>query len=114
MVNIRIEEYSSAVIICLKGEFMFESVLFAEQVWDEQRRTGHSVIAVDCSELDFIDSSAIGILVKFLNQSKNAGIDMVFLDPSDSVMPIFKTARLESFFTFMNRKEFFDQYVQGA
>jgi len=68
------------------------------------RMCGIKVIAINCKELEYIDSSAIGTLVKFLNNATSKGIKLQFFDLNPSIQNIFKTARLDNFFTITTRE----------
>lgn len=104
--EVKAEAKGSIIIISLDGEFSLGNVKDVERVWNDKVATGPSVIAFDCKKLSFIDSSAIGTLVKFLNASSKGGFKMLFFDPSESLGRIFHTAKLNRIFTVMSREEF--------
>jgi anti-anti-sigma factor len=61
--------------------------------------------------LEYIDSSAIGTLVKFLNNAMNKQIKLIFFDLNKAIQNIFKTARLDNFFTIMSKEEIDEHYM---
>lgn len=63
-------------------------------------------MAIDCKDLNFIDSSGIGVLIKCLNHSKNKSVDLTLFDISPAILNIFKLAKLEMFFKLKTRPEF--------
>ena len=111
MIDIDVEEHGDLSIIFINGEFYIESVEFAERIWNEQVAKKPRVIGINCKNIKFIDSSAIGILVKFLNNAMKLKIDLVFYDLSETVMSVFKAAKLGNFFKIMDKSEFQDAYL---
>lgn len=107
------EVRGSITIISLDGEFSLGNVKDVERVWNEQVSASPAFIAFDCKKLTFIDSSAIGTLVKFLNASSKAGFKMLFFDPSESLGRIFHTAKLNRIFTVISREEFEQNYLNA-
>jgi len=106
MVEIQVEEHGKTIVIAIKGEFYIESVEYTEKVWNEQVAKKPQVIGINCKEIKFIDSSAIGILVKFLNNSIKLKIELVFFDLSETVLTVFKAAKLGNFFKILSKSQF--------
>ncbi len=111
MVDITVETHGSVIIIAIDGEFYLESVSYAEDVWNEQLIKEPEVIAINCHKIKYIDSSAIGVLVKFLNSSMKNKIKLIFFDLSETVIAVFQTAKLDNFFTTMSLSEFEAEYL---
>jgi anti-sigma B factor antagonist len=107
MINLSVEELEAGVIIIsVVGEFRIEMINRVEQVWNEQLQKKPRVIAFNCQEMAYIDSSSIGSLVKFVNSAKNKKIDLVIYGLNKDVFKIFHTARLNNFFGIMSKTEF--------
>jgi anti-sigma B factor antagonist len=102
--DIKLEELPNLTIINVKGEFHVGNVAVFEDIWHTQVEKKPKVIAINCKELEYIDSSAIGTLVKFLNNATSKGIKLQFFDLNPSIQNIFKTARLDNFFTITTRE----------
>jgi len=111
MVDVSTREYGNVVVMTIDGEFYLESVGYAEEVWNSQVEKKPSVIAIDCSKIMYIDSSAIGIMVKFLNVSMKHKFKLIFFDLSETVVSVFRTAKLDVFFNTMTRLEFESEYL---
>ncbi|MCX7678490.1 MAG: STAS domain-containing protein [Spirochaetes bacterium] len=111
MVHLTVEKKNSICIFHIKGEFFIDSIHKVEKIWEEEISKNPKIIAIDCSELSFIDSSAIGTLVKFLNAAMSKNIRLVFYDLSDSIKQIFETARLYNFFTITSKENFEKEYL---
>jgi len=103
--EIIIEELLNVTIINLKGEFFVGNVGKFDEEWRAQVEKKPKAIAINCKELVYIDSSAIGTLVKFLNSAMNHGITLQFFDLNPSIQNIFKTTRLDKFFTITTREK---------
>lgn len=95
----------------IMGEFYIESIQKVEKIWDDEVAKAPDIIAIDCADLMFIDSSAIGTLVKFLNSAMSKKIRLVFFDLSPSIQQVFKTARLNNFFSITTRDKFEREYL---
>ena len=95
-----------AIIIDLQGDLFIGNLTELDIIWDEVMSENPSTVACDCSKIDFIDSSAIGTFVKYLNNSSRMGIDLVFLDLSENILKVFETARLDRMFKIVSRSDF--------
>ncbi|MFW6366905.1 MAG: STAS domain-containing protein [Spirochaetota bacterium] len=109
--ELSVEERDTITIIKVTGEFHIGNVNKFEELWHSLIDKKPTVVAIDCSELEYIDSSAIGTLVKFLNNAMNKKIKLIFFDLNKAIQNIFKTARLDNFFIITTRdaleKEYF-------
>ena len=112
MISISTEEHGNVVIINITGDFFIDSIEVAEQVWAQQIAKRPRAIAINCKNIKYIDSSAIGILVKFLNGAMKQKTEMVFYDLSDTIITVFKTAKLGNFFKIMTKTQFEMEYLE--
>ncbi len=111
MLQVTVEDKNNIVILHIIGEFYIESIQKVEKIWEDEVAKTPAVIAIDCADLMFIDSSAIGTLVKFLNNAMSKKIRLVFLDLNPSIQQVFSTARLNNFFTITTRSKFEREYL---
>lgn len=112
MVLITVEDHGKVVIINIDGEFYIDSIESAEQIWNQQLARYPKVMAINCKNIKYIDSSAIGILVKFLNGAMKQKTEMVFYDLNESILGVFKTAKLNNFFKIMSKTQFEMDYLE--
>lgn len=105
------EEISDVAIVKINGEFNIGNVNTFEEYCQGLLNKNPKTIAINAKDLQYIDSSAIGTLVKFLNSASSKNIKMVIFDLSDSVLNIFKTARLDNFFTIITKQEFDSKFL---
>jgi anti-anti-sigma factor len=113
MIQCTVEDaVNNVVIIHLSGEFRIEMISRVEGVWNRQVEKKPRVIAFDCRDLGYIDSSSIGTLVKFVNAATNKKIEFVLYGLNREVSKIFETARLTKFFGLLTTQEFESKYLQ--
>lgn len=97
-------------IITLPVHFDIRSIPEVEDLWEHVIRNMPDVIGVDCTRLRFIDSSAIGALVKFYNSSVTHGIDMHLFNLSHDLSRIFETTKIIKLISVISKDRFFDLY----
>lgn len=114
MVQIDITEQGASKIIRIKGEFFLGYVRQVEEVWNQLVASSPEVIAIDCKEMTFVDSSAIGTFVKFLHNSMALNFKLVFFDLNESISRIFSKAKLNKIFTILSREEFDSLYMKKS
>ena len=78
----------------------------AENEWLSQLEKEPEVLAFDLAKLNFIDSSAIGSLVKLLNNASHQGTKLLFVDISAAIQDMFSAVKLDKFFTILSKKDF--------
>ena len=111
---IQVENFGKVKIIKIKGEFFLQFVRPVEDAWNSLIMEGAEVIAIDCGELVFLDSSAIGTLVKLLNYANSHNIKLIFFDLGDAIIRIFNKARLNKIFTILSREDFEKAYLSAS
>ena len=106
VVSIEIDDLGAIKIIRIKGEFFLGYVRQVEDTWNKLAAMSPEVIAIDCHDMTFVDSSAIGTFVKFLHNSMSNNIKLIFFDLNESISRIFGKAKLNKIFTILTREEF--------
>lgn len=66
--------------------------------------TGNPLIALDLSEVDFIDSSGLGVIVAALKQLKGRG-DLVIVGARPAVVNLFRLTRMDKVFRMFPRAD---------
>lgn len=112
MISITTADHGSLKIVMIRGEFFLGHVRQVEDTWNALVADKPEIIAIDCGEMTFIDSSAIGTFVKFLNNSLSLGIKLIFFDLSDSIERIFSKAKLNKIFSVLSREDFERLYMK--
>ena len=109
--DITTESFGDVVIISLRGKFFLGNVHEFEEIWENQLAKNPQTIAIDCKKLKFIDSSAIGTLVKLLNSVDSSMAEMIFVDLSKSIISLFNRAKLNRVFKIVQRDSFEKEYL---
>jgi anti-sigma B factor antagonist len=66
--------------------------------------SGHPLIALDLSDVDFIDSSGLGAIVSALKQLKGRG-DLVIVGARPAVINLFRLTRMDKVFRMFPRAD---------
>ena len=112
MLSFNVEDKNSVTIIHIRGELYHEKVSELERVWETQIAKPSATIAIDCIDLKYIDSPAIGALVRFFNEAMKKGKKLVFFDLNPDIRKLFDTARLERFFVIASKESFETDYLK--
>ncbi|MFN7925939.1 MAG: STAS domain-containing protein [Bryobacteraceae bacterium] len=88
---------SGILVLKLSGRMTLGSQIQSFE-WDVARdvEQNRSRIAVDMSEIAYVDSAAIGVLVGCHSTAKNAGGQLRIAAPTDRVRAVFKMTGLEN------------------
>lgn len=111
MLSVSVNQLQDVVVIDLAGEFDIDVIRNVEKAWNEALEKNPNVIGFNCKELTFIDSSALGTLVKFMNSATNRKITLTLFNVSPSVITIFKTSRLDKFFSINSKEDFEKKFL---
>lgn len=99
------------IAICeLHGKFDIEQAEKFESVFSEMISDKPAQIGLDLDDVNYIDSSAIGSIIKSLNLIKNYGGEMILFGLKPMILNVFKLAKLDNFFTILTTEEFDDKY----
>lgn len=97
---------ADSVILELEGKFDIEEAMKFESLVNEMLPEHIKRVAIDLEKITYIDSSAIGSIIKAMNLVRNYGGDLVLLGVSAHIRNIFALARLDTFFTIQDKAEF--------
>lgn len=85
-------------VIAIKGEIdIYSSPGFKESLTESINDVDHDII-LDCSELSYIDSMGLGILVGALKRVKEKGKNIIIRNPKSTVRKLFKITGLDKAF----------------
>jgi anti-anti-sigma factor len=99
MMKIRTKNESTLLVVTISGKFNIEEVVKFEEAVTIDPSKGFSAIAIDFTEVEYIDSSALGSLIKLMNKAKNVNIEFILYNMSQPIMSIFRLAYLDKFFS---------------
>jgi len=109
--EVEINQKGKVVIITLPKYFYIGNIIEVEQSWENILKKEPSVIGFDCEKLEFIDSSAIGTLVKFFNSSVKNNIEMYVFGLKNELIKIFDTTKINRVMSVINKSEFEERFL---
>lgn len=103
--EINIERQDKTTYVNVDGALYMATITDFELKWDEITKDEPDVIAINCANIEFIDSSALGILVHYLKVLKEQNRNLVFYNLSDAVHNVFRLTKLDKFFKITTEEE---------
>lgn len=109
--ELKVSQSGSLKIIHIKGKFDIECIEEFENTFQKQLASGKPTqLAIDMNQLDYIDSSGIGSLIKSLNTIKTQKGVLILYGLKPMILNVFKLAKLDMFFQIMTNSEFTNKY----
>lgn len=109
---VEIKRKGNVIIISLPKYFYIGNIAEIEGAWDKILNSEASVIGFDCDKLEFIDSSAIGTLVKFFNSSVKNNIEMFVFGLRSELQKIFETTKINRVMSVVSKEEFDERFMK--
>jgi anti-sigma B factor antagonist len=81
---------------------------------DKQRDGKVLLCAVDLSDVRFMDSSGMGVLVSLLTKFRNRGGELVLIKPSDHIRKLLIVTKLNAIFTIAENDSFASQFLKES
>ena len=86
-------------VVQLSGKFSIEQVGQFDASVTKDMIKNVKTVAICLSDIEYIDSSALGSLIKMMNMVKSTGKEFVLFDIAEPIMNIVRIANLDKFFT---------------
>jgi anti-anti-sigma factor len=96
--DITVNEDKKSTTIALKGRFDFQSHQEFRRTIEGLLRAGRSSLTLDMSELSFIDSSALGMLLLARESCERAGGAVVLERPQEYVDKVLRLCHFDLLF----------------
>jgi len=80
-----INEMGKTNMVCIKGEIDIYSIEKFRETIENQIKTQVPEIILDCSELSYMDSTGMGVLIELRNKTKEMGQKIVMLNPRPNI-----------------------------
>jgi anti-sigma B factor antagonist len=103
--NITVEKKNKITSISISGDFYLVNASQFESEWGNYIESKPDTITINCKNISFIDSTALGILVQFLNFLTKRNIELVLVDLSHAVKSVFTISKLDRFFKITTSEE---------
>lgn len=96
-------------ILAIKGELDLSNANIVKTILDKEIAAGKIHIVIDMKELEYLDSSGIGVFINTMNKIRTLNGKFILLGMKDSVMRIFNLTKLTSFFKIIKLESELDQ-----
>lgn len=103
--TIKIYRDQKTVYLKLEGAISFLTINDIKQQVYDFIDADDTVLVIDLSKVDFIDSSGIGLLISFLKHMKNRGGKVVLEYPKLGVQKLLEMTRIDELFEVKKRPE---------
>lgn len=110
--KVGIVEREGITIVKLPRNFYIGNIVDVEEVWDKIVAGTPEVVGFDCERLEFIDSSAIGTLVKFFNNSVKKDIKMYVFGLKKDLLKIFETTKIDRVMSVVSKEHFEEKFLK--
>ena len=111
MMKISTKVSSNVLVVNIEGKFNIEEVVRFEDSINFDPATKIQAVALSFSAIDYVDSSALGSLIKLMNKAKNLGIEFILFDMTAPILSIFRLAYLDKFFTITTKKDLENRFA---
>jgi len=108
--KINVLKKKDVYIIEMPKYFFIGNIVEVEEVWNQIISESPRAIGFDFDKLEFIDSSAIGCLVKFYNISVKMNLSMHIYSLNRDIKKIFETTKIDRVMSVMTKDEFNSTY----
>lgn len=98
--NTKIEEIDGKYVATLKGEMDTVAATEAEEVLKPLYNSNGKDVIIDCTELEYIASSGLRILLSILKGAKASGSKVVMRGMNDDIKNVFKLTGFINIFEF--------------
>ena len=98
--NAKIEEIDGKYVATLEGEMDTAAAVEAEEVLKPLYQSNGKDVIIDCTNLEYIASSGLRILISILKGAKAGGSRVVMRKVNDDIMNVFRLTGFIDLFEF--------------
>ena len=98
--NAKYEEIEGKYVATLEGEMDTAAAAEVEKVMEPLYTSDGKDVIIDCTNLEYIASSGLRILISILKGAKSAGSRVVLRGVNDDIKSVFKLTGFDSIFEF--------------
>ncbi|MFT6996490.1 MAG: anti-anti-sigma factor [Cryomorphaceae bacterium] len=104
--NYSITEKEELVFLEMKGKLVdkAEAIGIGAEV-EEQMTSGNNHFVIDLSELEYMNSTGLNILLNLMNKSRNSGGEAVVACSTARIKSLFSVTKLDTVFTLKDSTE---------
>ena len=108
-IRVNTETKGNVSILYLAGELSYKNIHRVEGEWNKQMELNPEIIGINCAEIQYLDSSALGKLIWFNDNAAHRNVKLYFYDMNSSIKKLFTTYKLQNFFSIITKEEFEEQ-----
>ena len=108
--EVKVFQKDDYTVLKLKGSLDIYTSLDLKNSIDQIAMKPVRLLVFDLSEIDYVDSSGIGTLIKIVNQVHDANGEFYITGLKPMIEKIFKVAGLMTYFTILTEQEFQSKY----
>ncbi|MEY2567082.1 MAG: anti-sigma factor antagonist [Actinomycetota bacterium] len=97
--QLEVHDDGAIATVRLIGELDISTAERVRNCFGEVFASGRRRLVVDLSQLDFIDSTGLGVMVAALKRFRSDGGEMTVADPAPRVRKVFELTRLDTEFS---------------
>lgn len=102
MVNHEVRQAGDRVAVSLRGDLDWSGRLRIEPILEGALEPGPREFTVDLTNVTFIDSSGVSLLLEVCERARSEGIDFSILRPEARVFRVFEVLGLDAVLPFSN------------
>lgn len=115
MLRIEVDDRGNGLVVKAAGELSLIEIPNFEQTFKRYQESNLQVVALDLSEMPFLDSFGISRIIKLSRKFTESGTDFVLIELNEKIQQSFRIGTLDRFFPIMSMTEFDDKYFsEGA
>jgi anti-sigma B factor antagonist len=95
--DIQVDSRGNRRIVRIKGKVTFEYCPVLQTRLDSIMDEGVNEVVIDFRDVPFIDSSGIGEILRLFKHMREAGGEVVLMNPNDKLRDLFSMYRFEQF-----------------
>ena len=84
-----INEVGKTNMVCIKGEIDIYSIEKFRETIEKEMQTKVPEIILECSELSYMDSTGMGVLIELRNKTKEMGQRIIVMNPRPNIKKLF-------------------------
>jgi anti-sigma B factor antagonist len=109
--EIALKSKKGANVLELKGSLDIYTSLELKNHIEKNIETAKALI-IDLEQVNYIDSSGIGTLIKGLNLAKGKNVPFIIANVQPTIEKVFKVAGLLNFFTILTKDEYKSKFPE--
>lgn len=101
-------------IIDIKGEITFDETKNVEDFVNTGIDSKTEYVILNLDRVPFINSSALSILVKLMQDLQNKGIEMFIMNPNETIRGLFEMTGVKKYFKFVKNEDVLIEKVKSS